>query len=427
VDKTTIKQIYELAKAKGQIPVNLDHGSGISSMNGFCDGFRIDGSKLRGDWHLLKTHEETETMLERAERQPGTFGLSAAFKGPPKGVMENGSAKARAEALLSFDVVVRPAANVGLFSVKEPHIVDTQNFSSPVKLFTLENPMARQNTQTQEASNEDIVAALNNLNERFEAQTKELNELKGALDQQGGGEEEGYDVDQLEALFNMNPAQLAQFNRENNTKISRAEIVQAVDQHNANVQAQIDAQGQGEGEGEGEGGEAGGEGEAGNQHAEGAAGTPGLETSAAGTQLAALRQKVIQLEAKLSKREQREEEEAARIEFEAIQNNFATLQEKNQKLVEFAEKVVAENEALKVYLSTGTRPVKAGIDNGVRLFSANGDGELHPFQARVKEIEKEKKCSNAQAILFASRETGGSAKHADWILSLRSNGQELHS
>jgi hypothetical protein len=43
--------------------------------------------KLVGDWHLLKSHEEYETMLERAERMPECFGMSAAFMGEAAGAL----------------------------------------------------------------------------------------------------------------------------------------------------------------------------------------------------------------------------------------------------------------------------------------------------------------------------------------------------
>src|SRR6187401_3327471 len=70
VDNTTVTQLHELAKTRGKVPVNLDHGSGIASTCGYISEFRLDGNKLRGDWHLLKSHDETIKMLERAEVMP---------------------------------------------------------------------------------------------------------------------------------------------------------------------------------------------------------------------------------------------------------------------------------------------------------------------------------------------------------------------
>ncbi|MEA3211480.1 MAG: hypothetical protein QOE70_4537, partial [Chthoniobacter sp.] len=98
------------------MPVNLDHGSGIKDTCGFLTNFRIDENKLRADWHLLRSHDETPKMLERAERMPECFGMSVKFKG---GGEKKGLKKfARAEKLISVDCVTQPAANPeGLFSV----------------------------------------------------------------------------------------------------------------------------------------------------------------------------------------------------------------------------------------------------------------------------------------------------------------------
>ncbi|MEA3207863.1 MAG: hypothetical protein QOE70_920, partial [Chthoniobacter sp.] len=114
VDGTTVKQLHALAKKK--VPVNLDHGSGIKDTCGFLTNFRIDENKLRADWHLLRSHDETPKMLERAERMPECFGMSVKFKG---GGEKKGLKKfARAEKLISVDCVTQPAANPeGLFSV----------------------------------------------------------------------------------------------------------------------------------------------------------------------------------------------------------------------------------------------------------------------------------------------------------------------
>jgi hypothetical protein len=66
VDGTTVKQLHALAKKK--VPVNLDHGSGIKDTCGFLTNFRIDENKLRADWHLLRSHDETPKMRPSAQR-----------------------------------------------------------------------------------------------------------------------------------------------------------------------------------------------------------------------------------------------------------------------------------------------------------------------------------------------------------------------
>lgn len=120
VDATTLTQILLAAQKAGQVPVKLNHGSGVENVCGYLDNFRLsdEGNKVLGDWHLLKSHEETPMMLERAERMPGCFGLSVAFKG--KGVEIGGKKVARCEELKAVDCVASPAANPdGLFSSRE--------------------------------------------------------------------------------------------------------------------------------------------------------------------------------------------------------------------------------------------------------------------------------------------------------------------
>lgn len=122
VDETTLKQVLQCAKKTGKIPVKLDHGSGITSLCGYIDGAtaQIDGEKVRGDWHLLTSHDEYDTLMERAEKMPECFGLSAAFKGGGEVLRvgtKAGKKAARCERLLAVDCVTQPAANPdGLFS-----------------------------------------------------------------------------------------------------------------------------------------------------------------------------------------------------------------------------------------------------------------------------------------------------------------------
>lgn len=133
VDDTTLNQVLSCAKKTGKIPVKLNHGAGIENLNGYIDGATAfkEGNKIRGNWHLLATHDETAKMEERAEKQPETFGMSAAFKGGGE-VLKDGAKKgkkaARCERLLSVDCVTQPAANPdGLFSAK----VDTGKKAMP--------------------------------------------------------------------------------------------------------------------------------------------------------------------------------------------------------------------------------------------------------------------------------------------------------
>ena len=125
VDDTTLAQMLSCANTRGKVPVKLNHPSAIENVCGYVTNFAIKGGKLVGDWHLLKSHEEYETMLERAERMPECFGMSAAFMGEEESA--GGRRLARCEELIAFDCVAQPAAMPsGLFAAKNTARVDSQ-------------------------------------------------------------------------------------------------------------------------------------------------------------------------------------------------------------------------------------------------------------------------------------------------------------
>ena len=165
VDDTTISQIFQSASSKGNVPVKLDHKSGVENVCGFVTSFRIEGNKLLGDWHLLRSHPHYETTMEKAERMPGCFGLSAAFVG--KEEERDGKKFARCQELLAVDCVTQPAANpTGLFSRR----VDTSTNVSPQP--QLNTPMPPQAPIPPAADqNQELVALRQEnaeLNERLE-------------------------------------------------------------------------------------------------------------------------------------------------------------------------------------------------------------------------------------------------------------------
>ena len=165
VDDTTISQIFQSASSKGNVPVKLDHKSGVENVCGFVTSFRIEGNKLLGDWHLLRSHPHYETTMEKAERMPGCFGLSAAFVG--KEEERDGKKFARCQELLAVDCVTQPAANpTGLFSRR----VDTSTNVSPQT--QLNTPMPPQAPIPPAADqNQELVALRQEnaeLNERLE-------------------------------------------------------------------------------------------------------------------------------------------------------------------------------------------------------------------------------------------------------------------
>lgn len=393
VDDETVGKLFQLAKGRGKVPVNLDHGTGIEKMNGYVTNFRMDGDKLRGDWHLLKNHSETPLMLERAATMPDCFGLSVAFKG--QGVeVSPGKKAARAEKLLSVDCVTRPAANAdGLFGARDEFSVDTGS-----------HDMAGNNTNNQqgEPSIADVLNAINGLNQRLDAHEQAIS----ALHEQGQGDQD-LTPEELSALNEASDEQLAQLG------LSREDVNAAIDQFNS----QFDGEGE-EGEAqageEGDGQYAGSYGESGGGEA--AAGA-GAAAGAAGAAFSALRNEVIQLRSMINSQRAKEQKVAEDIQFSEVQSKIGALATQRDQAIELAERLVSENEALTIALQTGTRPIAAGVENGVRLFAANNNGELHEFQQLVKEIRDTKKCSEAQAIHFAMKEPGGAAMHADWLQS----------
>lgn len=114
VDDTTLRQMKQLAEKKKRVKTKWNHRSGADAVNGHLFNFRIDGGKLLADWKLLKKHDKYEQMLELAEEQPETVGLSASFMGENE--EKGGKEFARCSELLSVDLVDSAAANpTGLF------------------------------------------------------------------------------------------------------------------------------------------------------------------------------------------------------------------------------------------------------------------------------------------------------------------------
>ena len=114
VDAKTLTQLKACADSMGTVPVKWNHRSGADAVCGYLDNFRIEGAKLLGDWHLLKTHPNFDQAIELAERMPNNIGLSAAFMGQDEKL--KGQSFARCQELISVDLVAQPAANPdGLF------------------------------------------------------------------------------------------------------------------------------------------------------------------------------------------------------------------------------------------------------------------------------------------------------------------------
>jgi len=119
VDTTTLAQVMEQAKTYiGGLKVKLDHNASASEIVGYLTGFRVEGTTVRADLHLLRSSPRREYILELAETIPDTFGLSIAFSGTDEKIGENWFA--RCTEIYSADIVSEPAANPsGLFQVGE--------------------------------------------------------------------------------------------------------------------------------------------------------------------------------------------------------------------------------------------------------------------------------------------------------------------
>lgn len=394
VDDVLLKQLQACGKSKGKIPVNLDHGSGITSTCGFITGFRIDQDKLRGDLHLLKAHPEYKVLLERADRMPECFGLSVAFR-PPDGnktgdPLGGGKYAARCEDLRSVDLVCRPAANDSLFSV--PSVDNLKNGMAKEK-----TPDPNAGGQEKEPTLAEVLAAVQQLSERLDQQDQFNQQV---VDHLNTGNEPS-----LQDLVEASDEELAQLG------LTRDEVNAAVQEVVAGMESEgLTGEGQGQGQGEGELATAG----AGAAQG-GADFSPAGATSGTASNLSALQKDLVQLKNKLALKEFNEKKQAEDLEFAAIEEKIMVLARQRDEAIKNFEEMKAKNEALEVHLKTGTRPVRAGVDNGMRMFSADTGG-LHEFQVRVKQLKESGK-TEGEAVTLAQKENP--ALHADWVQSLR--------
>jgi hypothetical protein len=339
VDDTTLEQIVKCGQKKGRVQVKLNHRDpqALQSICGYVTGFRREGDKVVADWHLLKSHDEFSALMERAERMPDCFGLSAAFTGPPKGERrKDGKKAARCEELLAVDCVPMPAANpAGLFESKlDPaSSVDTQ---AGDKL------MGDKTNQEQgtEPTLQDVLAAIQGIQTKVDSIESRQAEMEATIAANTPLSEE-----ELAELSNMDDKALAEIG------LTRAEVQAAVDAYLAEA-GEDDGEGEGEGSGEGEG--------------EGAVAAPATAA------LSALRNRVVELEAKLNGNA--EDAEAAEI-----MHAFEIIEAKQQELS-------AQNESLRRTVRLqGIKVATPGAESQ-RMFSATeGDEKVTEFDRLVSE------------------------------------------
>lgn len=123
VDDTTLEQMLSCAEKKKKIPVKWNHKTGADAISGYIKNFRIEGRKLVGDWHLLKSHERYQHALELATEMPECLGLSTSFRGKDEEIGERKFA--RCSDLVSADLVASPAANPNGFFEAGSGLVDS--------------------------------------------------------------------------------------------------------------------------------------------------------------------------------------------------------------------------------------------------------------------------------------------------------------
>lgn len=122
IDQTSLSQLHSVASGfKDGIKVKLssqeEHDGSVAAIIGTLKDFRVDGSQVRADLHLMKSHDSFGHVLELAEKQPDNFGLSIVT--PTKIEKLNQKKFLRIEDIYSADLVEAPAANpTGLFSEK---------------------------------------------------------------------------------------------------------------------------------------------------------------------------------------------------------------------------------------------------------------------------------------------------------------------
>jgi hypothetical protein len=377
VDMKTLRQLLECGQKMGTVPVKWNHRSGADAVAGYIDNFRIEGEKLLGDWHLLKSHSQYEQAMEMAARMPKNVGLSAAFMGDDE-KLSGGKMAARCHELISIDVVATPAANpTGLFEAK----VDNATMK--------ETLMSNQNTTQPEGaapSLADVMAAISTINERLDKQDA----LNAQLHQQ---ESENDDLT-IEDLLTLTPEQVSQLVAEGHLSEEDAAGIAA-------LQAEYTA-------GDEEGSEANEESEAGSSEG----GEAGVGAEAAAGEFSALQKSVRELSARFEREDASRENAEIEHHFSVIEGNLKELSSENASLKELNDRLSTQNEAMRHALKTGIRPL---------AFSAEGEavtgtpGKVHEFTSLVKKYRELGK-TDAEAIRFAHKENPEA--HADYIRNL---------
>jgi len=121
IDATTLEQVASFGKANAPIKVLADHSDSVGEIIGYMDNFTIDSkeagkSKVRADFHILETSEKANFFSELISKLAEQIGFSISFEADQEQV--DGGMFARLKQLFSIDLVVSPATNAGVFSIK---------------------------------------------------------------------------------------------------------------------------------------------------------------------------------------------------------------------------------------------------------------------------------------------------------------------
>ena len=237
----------------------------------------------------------------------------------------------------------------------------------------------------------DLLAAIQNLTERVAQQDETI----AALSQEGADNDSEISLEEIMDLTEQDIAELVQAG-----EISEEDAA-GIQAYQAEVIAALEAD------------EAGEQGEGNEPAGELAGAGAGVEGSAAGgsegTALSALQKQVRELSARFEREDAAAENNEIEHYFSTIEGNMTQLAAERAELKEFADKLVAENDALRNALKTGVRPLAFSAEGA----AINGkNGELHEFEARVQTHKSQGK-THAQAVMLAHKENPDA--HQDWI------------
>jgi hypothetical protein len=367
VDRKTLEQVLTLGKAKGQIPVKLNHGSGVENLNGHIDGksMWLDLSvpsepKVRGDWHLGKKHRDTPHMLDMAKTQPGTFGMSAAFKGGGE-KQKTGKNAARCTELKAVDCVTDPAANKGgLFSAQDSTVIhfSVKPAAKPVDSRAKAMPEDPNNTTAATSQQAEQAPAW------FTAWTKQNDERLAKI--------EGFQNEVMQNLNQPDLLELAQMSEQQirDLGLDPADVIASVQSAIDAGELTLNADGSVSAPADGSTVSAQGADGGGDGAAAGAAAGAGAPASTSMQSTFSVARQAARQEIQMVQREAREfaEQQQAEHAFAVIADKVTELSTQNEKLTTELQSKDAEIKALKMTLRTAN--VRNPGATGETIFSA---------------------------------------------------------